>query len=111
MREIFPEVIRELPEADIPIPGLTAYLSQDDNHQIVFMHFSEDAEVPAHSHDAQWAIVLEGKIDLTVEGKKQVYTKGDRFYILPGETHSAKIHAGYASMEFFADKDRYKAKG
>lgn len=25
------------------------------------MHFSEDAEVPPHAHDAQWAIVLEGK--------------------------------------------------
>ena len=74
------------------------------------MHFSQDAAVPPHTHDAQWAIVLEGRIDLTVEGKRQVYNKGDRFYILPGETHSAKIYAGYASMEFFADNDRYKVK-
>ena len=110
MDDIFPEAIRNLPKADIPILGLTAYLSQDENHQIAFMHFSQDAEVPAHSHDAQWAIVLEGKIDLTVEEKMQTYTKGDRFYILPGETHSAKIYSGYASMEFFADKDRYKVK-
>ena len=110
MKEVFPEAISKLPEADIPIPGLTAYLSQDKNHQIVFMHFSEDAEVPPHSHDAQWGIVLEGKITLTIEDNDQVYTKGDRFYILKGETHSAKISAGYASMEFFADKDRYKIK-
>jgi len=110
MKEIFPEAICKLPEADIPIPGLTAYLSQDKNHQIVFMHFSEDAEVPPHSHDAQWGIVLEGKITLTIADNEQVYTKGDRFYILKRETHSAKISAGYASMEFFADKDRYKIK-
>ena len=110
MKEIFPEAIRELPEADIPIQGITAFLSQDKNHQIVFMHFSQDTEVPAHSHGPQWGIVLEGKIALTVEGREQTYTKGDRFYILEGESHSAKIHAGYASMEFFADKDRYKAK-
>ncbi len=110
MNDIFPEAIRNLPEADIPIAGLTAYLSQDKNHQIVFMHFSQDAEVPVHAHGAQWAIVLEGKIALTVEGKEQIYTKGDRFYILPGENHSAKIFAGYTSMEFFADKDRYKTK-
>lgn len=101
MNDIFPEAIRKLPEADIPISGLTAYLSQDKNHQLVFMHFSQDAEVPAHSHLAQWGIVLEGKIDLTVEGEEFTYTKGDRFYILAGECHSAKIHAGYASMEFF----------
>ena len=110
MSDIFPEAIRNLPEADIPIPGLTAYLSQDENHQIVFMHFTQDAEVPAHAHGAQWAIVLEGTIALTVEGKEAAYTKGDRFYIPSLETHSAKISAGYASMEFFADKDRYKAK-
>ena len=110
MKKIFPEAIRKLPEADIPIPGLTAYLSQDKNHQIVFMQFSEDAEVPPHSHDAQWGIVLEGKITLTIEDNEQVYTKGDRFYILKSETYSAKISAGYASMEFFADKDRYKIK-
>ena len=110
MKEIFPEAIRELPEADIPIQGLTAFLSQDKNHQIVFMHFSKDAEVPVHSHGAQWGIVLEGKIALTVEEKEQTYTKGERFYILEGEKHSAKIHAGYVSMEFFADKGRYKIK-
>ena len=110
MKQIFPEAIRELPEADIPIPGITAYLSQDKNHQLVFMHFSKDTEVPAHSHGPQWGIVLEGKIALTVEGEEQTYTKGDRFYILEGESHSAKIYAGYASMEFFADKDRYKVK-
>ena len=56
MKEIFPEAIRKLPEADIPISGLTAFLSQDKNHQIIFMHFSQDVEVPSHSHDAQWGI-------------------------------------------------------
>ena len=30
MDDIFPEAIRNLPLADIPIPGLTAYLSQED---------------------------------------------------------------------------------
>ena len=110
MNEIFPEAIRELPKADIPVPGLTAFLSQDKNHQIVFMHFSQDAEVPTHSHGVQWGVVLEGKIDLTIEGKEKTYNKGDRFYILEGETHSAEIEAGYTSIEFFAEKDRYKVK-
>ena len=79
---IFPEPILKLPEADIPISGLTAYLSQDNYHQLVFMHFSKDAEVPANSHLAQWGIVLEGKIDLTVEGEECTYTKGDCFTYL-----------------------------
>jgi hypothetical protein len=51
MSEIFPEPIRNPPEADIPLSGIKAYLSQAENHQILFMEFSEDVEVPEHS---QW---------------------------------------------------------
>jgi len=39
MDEVFPEPIRNLSEADIPLDGLTAYLSQSDTHQILFMQF------------------------------------------------------------------------
>lgn len=40
MSEIFPEPIRNLPQADIPLSGLMAYLSQAENHQILFMEFT-----------------------------------------------------------------------
>jgi len=51
MSEIFPEPIRNLPQADIPFDGITAYLSQADNHQILFMEFNKDVEVPEHLHE------------------------------------------------------------
>ena len=110
MSEIFPEPIRNLPLADIPLNGLNAYLSQSENHQILFMEFSEDAEVPEHSHDVQWGVVLEGKTDLTIDGVKRTYSKGDRVFIPKGAKHSAKIYAGYADISFFNQKDRYKPK-
>ncbi|MGD2095351.1 MAG: cupin domain-containing protein [Phycisphaerales bacterium] len=110
MQEVFPEPIRNLPQADIPINGLKAYLSQADNHQILFMKFDEDAEVPEHSHKSQWGIVLEGKIDLVVEGVKRTYTKGDRMFIPKGAKHSAKVYAGYADITFFNQRNRYKRK-
>jgi hypothetical protein len=50
MREIFPDPIKNLPKADIPLNGLTAYLSQSETHQILFMQFEEDIELPEHSH-------------------------------------------------------------
>jgi len=34
MNKVFPEPIRNLPEANIPLEGLTAYLSQSEKHQI-----------------------------------------------------------------------------
>lgn len=110
MSEIFPEPIRNLPEADIPLEGVKAYLSQSENHQIIFMEFSEDIEVPEHSHESQWGIVLEGKIDLTIDGIKKTYSRGDRYFIPKGIEHSAKIYAGYADITFFNQKERYKAK-
>ncbi len=39
MNQIFPEPIKNLPEADIPLAGVTAHLSQSDTHQILFMEF------------------------------------------------------------------------
>ncbi len=110
MAGVFPEPITSLPEADIPLNGLKAYLSQADNHQILFMQFDEDVEIPEHSHDSQWGVVLEGRIDLVVEGIRRTYTKGDRVFIPKGARHSAKIYAGYADISFFNEKDRYKRK-
>ncbi len=110
MTEIFPEPIRNLPQADIPFDGITAYLSQAENHQVIFMEFSEDAEVPQHRHEAQWGVVLAGKIDLTIDGVEHTYTKGDSVFIPKGAKHSAKVYAGYADISFFNQKDRYKLK-
>jgi len=44
MEPIFPEPIRKLPEADIPLRGITAYLSQSETHQILFIRLSDALE-------------------------------------------------------------------
>lgn len=108
--ETFPKPILTLPQADIPIRGVKAYLSQAENHQIIFMEFSEDVDLPEHDHESQWGIVLEGRIDLVIEGVKQTYKKGDRYFIPKGVKHSGKIFAGYADMTYFNQKDRYGVK-
>ncbi len=105
---IFPGPILNLPEADIPLKGIHAYLSQGSGHQIIFMEFSEDVELPQHAHESQWGVVLEGKIDLVIDSVKHTFTKGDRYFIPEGVKHSGNIYAGYADMTFFNQKDRYK---
>ena len=110
MEDVFPEPIRKLPEAEIPLPGLRAHLSQAEDHQILFMEFSEDAELPEHSHEGQFAIVLEGRLDLTIDGVEHTFRRGDRYYIPAGVPHSARVHAGYADITFFNQRDRYHAK-
>ena len=110
MKDIFPDPIKKFPKADMPFQSYEAYLSQGENHQIIFMQFGEDIELPEHEHESQWGIVLEGKIEMIIDGKKNTYTKGDRYFIEKGIRHSGKIFAGYADMTFFGQKDRYNIK-
>jgi len=110
MKNIFPDPIRSLPEADIPLDGVKAYLSQAADHQLIFMQFEKDVDLPEHSHAAQVGFVLKGKIELTVDGVKTGYEKGAIYYIPENVKHSGKIHAGYADITFFNESDRYKAK-
>ncbi|MBW2369039.1 MAG: cupin domain-containing protein [Deltaproteobacteria bacterium] len=90
--------------------GLKAYLSQADNHQIVFMEFGADVELSEHAHASQLGIVLEGKINLTIGGEGHTFVKGDRYFIPGGVVHSGKIFAGYADVSFFDEPDRYNKK-
>lgn len=110
MASIFPGPILNFPEADIPLEGVRGYLSQGSDHQIIFMEFSQEVELPRHAHESQYGIVLEGKIDLVIDNVKHTFTKGDRYFIPAGVMHSGKIYAGYADMTFFNQKDRYKTK-
>jgi quercetin dioxygenase-like cupin family protein len=110
MKQVFPEPIRNLSEANIPLDGLTAYLSQSETHQILFMEFEKDVDLPEHAHADQVGIVLDGKIELVIDGKKHLFTKGDRYHIPKGIKHSGKIYAGYADITFFNEPNRYSIK-
>ncbi len=110
MQNIFSKEIYNLPEADVPVKGINAFLSQGINHQVIFMEFSEDVHLPEHSHESQWGVVVEGKIDLTIDGVKNTFSKGDRYFIPKNIKHSANIYAGFAAIDFFNQEDRYKEK-
>ena len=110
MSDIFPEPIKRLPEADVPLEGVSAFLSQAEDHQIIFLEFNNDVELAEHTHESQWEIVLEGKVDICIDGIDHTFKKGDRFYIPTGVKHSAKVYAGYAAFIFFDQTDRYKPK-
>ena len=110
MSAVFPKPITDLPRADIPLGGVEAYLSQSEGHQILFMEFREEVELPEHAHESQWGIVLEGRIDIVIDGEKRTYSKGDRYFISRGVPHSGRVYAGYTDVTFFNQPDRFKAK-
>ncbi|MBR8537727.1 cupin domain-containing protein [Carboxylicivirga sediminis] len=103
-------IIDEHPSAEIPIDGLVSRLIQAGEQQFVFMEFETDTEVALHSHEAQWGVVLDGEMELTIGKQVLFLKKGDTYYINKGELHSAKIKAGYKDLTLFNQKDRYKTQ-
>lgn len=109
MTSIFPEAITNLPKIPVSMEGASANLLQSVAHQLIFVEFSQDAELAAHSHKAEWAFVVAGKIDLTIDGVTRTYQKGDSYLIPDGVVHSAKFYEGFATVAFFDQPDRYSA--
>ena len=110
MRHDFPNIITSMPEADIKFDGVKGWIAQGDNHQIVFLEIKSSAEVSEHSHDAQWGIVVEGEMELTIEDKTKVYGKGDEYFIPSQAKHSAKFLTKCRIIDFFSEKARFKPK-
>lgn len=110
IEDVYPEIIRNLPEADIPFKGVHGWISQAKDHQIVFFDIEPIGKVAEHSHGPQWGIVIEGEMELTIGGKTNTYKKGDYYYIPGGVIHSAEFKCRSRLLDFFADRNRYKPK-
>ena len=63
MKSIFPKPIQALTKAQVNLEGANLYLVNGEEEQVVFMEFEKDVEISLHSHESQWEIVLEGKVD------------------------------------------------
>ncbi len=110
MKTIFPAPIKKLPQADLSLKGAIAYLSQADAHQILFMRFDQEVELPEHRHGAQVGFVLSGRIDLKIAGEPVTFTAGQIYYIPEGVLHSGRIYQGYSDITFFDEPQRYTLK-
>nr|NQU89502.1 cupin domain-containing protein [Bacteroidota bacterium] len=108
--EIYPELIKNLPEADIPFKGVRGWVSQSNDHQVVFMEIEPIGKVNEHSHAAQWGFVIEGEMELTIGESTRKYCKGASYFIPDSVLHSAVFRKKTWVMDFFGEKERYKVK-
>ena len=106
----YPKMITDLTEADIPFDGVRGWLMQTNTQQLVFMSIDDLDGIPEHSHDAQFGVVLEGEMILTVGGKSTTYRKGDSYAIPAGVPHSAAFNGHVKVLDMFDEPARFKTK-
>ena len=109
-KKIYPQMITELPEVEIPFNGVKGWLLQGIDKQVVFFDIETIASIPEHSHGEQWGVVVDGEAELVVGGVKKILRRGDTYHIPPGVPHSVTFRTRLKAIDFFAEPNRYKPK-
>ena len=104
----YPEIIKRLPRVKHSMEGVEGWLAQGKDFQIVFFEIEPTAKVPPHSHSAQFGVVMEGEMTLTIGDKTKSYSKGDTYSIPADVVHHAQFRSFTLAMDFFAEPSRYE---
>jgi quercetin dioxygenase-like cupin family protein len=105
--DFFPPFINALPVPDSPV-AMAAHIVPSEHVLTMFYEIDDATEVPEHAHGAQWGVVLQGEMELVIEGVAATYRAGDTYYVPDGARHIARIGAGYKGVDVFADAHRYE---
>jgi quercetin dioxygenase-like cupin family protein len=106
----FPEFVRNLPQAEIPLEDVDAWILQGNENQVLLIEVAVEQHLPVHTHGDQWGIVIDGEMDLTIEGVTETYHRGDSYFIPAGAAHNAVLREGFRALDIFADRDRYRIR-
>jgi unsaturated pyranuronate lyase len=80
----------ELPELELAA-GITAKVVTADTFTVAHVSIEKDAIVPEHTHHHEQVVnVIEGELELTVEGEKHLLTPGKVFVLPPNIVHSGR---------------------
>jgi mannose-6-phosphate isomerase-like protein (cupin superfamily) len=101
----FPESIRRLPRTKLA--GLDAFVHDRSDSQVVFLEAPSDRPevvVPTHTHDVEWGVVIEGEIEMTLDGRVEIHRAGSTHLIASGVPHSFRFRPGTSSVHYFVER-------
>lgn len=100
----WPDFVRALPVASVPVPGLDARVVDDGACQVALFDFAEDAVVAEHIHADKWGILVAGQMTLSVAGSERPLAAGDSYFVPAGVPHGAQVVAGSRIIEIFGER-------
>ena len=106
----YPDMIENLPDINLDVPGVKGKLLQAGDKQLVFFEILAVGAIPPHSHGAQWGIVVDGEVEMTIGGVTQTMRKGDSYFIPAGVVHSGTVKERVLAIDIFDEPARYKPK-
>ena len=107
-----PEYILNMHELDLPFPPemVKTHALRSERGLMVIFEIFQDVSLPAHSHLGQWGTVMEGCLELTIDGQTATYKSGDSYNVPSGVEHAVKVYAGSKLTDIFEEPDRYPLK-
>jgi quercetin dioxygenase-like cupin family protein len=89
--------VKELPAQEV-LRGVKLRSVNMDNLTMTFVDYAPGSGVPAHRHrHEQITYVLEGQLELTIDGERQIVNAGEGVRIGPNIEHSSRPVDGSAS--------------
>ncbi|MCI4369993.1 MAG: cupin domain-containing protein [Thermoplasmata archaeon] len=101
----FGSPIVELPRTSLA--GIDVYVHDDGTSQVLFLELPKGREatvVPTHTHGVEWGIVVEGAIEMTIDGRVELHAAGTSHLIPADVPHSFRFHPGTSSIHCFGER-------
>ena len=91
-------------------PGIRARVVHSDRTSQSWVEIDEGASFPRHQHPHEQTVnVLEGRLELTVEGETHVLPAGASFVIAPDVPHEGRALTACRVLDVFAPaRDDYR---
>jgi quercetin dioxygenase-like cupin family protein len=101
--------IKEIESVNV-FEGFSAKFIHTENLTLAFWDVKKDAVLPQHSHiNEQVTQVLEGELELTIDGKTAIYREGCLAVIPPNVAHGGKAITDCKLFDIFhPSRDDYK---
>jgi len=92
------------------VPGFHARMVHSENMTLAYWDIEEGSLLPDHSHPhEQVANVMEGKLQLIVDGEENILTPGQVFVIPSNAPHSGKALTACKVIDvFYPAREDYK---